>query len=80
MSNEAVAYRTYEQYLAHPKFKRVRAMAFERACGLCEICGKHAAIDIHHVKYPPWGTFETNADNLLALCRRCHCQVHGKEI
>ena len=34
--------------------------------------------DIHHVKYPPWGTFEKDASDLLAICHECHCEIHGK--
>lgn len=28
--------------------------------------------------YPPWGTFDTE-ENLLAVCHRCHCDIHGKD-
>ena len=34
--------------------------------------------EVHHVRYPPWGTFDT-VDNLLAVCHECHCEAHGKE-
>jgi predicted HNH restriction endonuclease len=33
---------------------------------------------VHHVRYPPWGTFDTE-ENLLALCRPCHAAIHGKD-
>jgi len=75
---EQPPYRTYTEYLNHPAFRAIRAQAFMRAGGVCEMCGKRPPTDIHHVKYPPWGTFEKDASNLLAICHECHCEVHGK--
>jgi len=49
-----------------------------RSKGLCEVCGKHPPTEVHHLRYPPWGTFDTE-DNLLAVCHPCHCEIHGKE-
>ena len=72
-------YLTYQDYLNHPKYKAVRAQALARAGGICEQCHKGGVSEVHHVQYPPWGTFEENADHLLAVCHRCHCQIHDKE-
>ena len=78
MSNEYVPYRTYQEYLNHPTFKSIRSKAFKQQNGLCELCGD-IGIDIHHKKYPKWGTFETDTTGLQVLCRSCHCKVHTKE-
>lgn len=74
-----VAYRNYAEYLNHPEFKKVRSMAFERAQGVCEQCRMRPATEIHHVAYPPWGTFEKTPEYLKALCHDCHCAIHHKE-
>lgn len=72
------AYRTYAEYLAHPRFRAVRAVAMERAGGRCERCGLRPPSEVHHLRYPPWGTFDV-PENLQAICHPCHCELHGKE-
>ena len=42
------AYRTYREYLRHPRFLTVRAKVFERAGGLCEWCGALPPTEPHH--------------------------------
>lgn len=71
-------YSTYWEYLRHPQFKAVRQLAIERSGGICERCGMRTVTEVHHVTYPAWGTFEDNADGLLAVCHQCHCEIHGK--
>ena len=45
---------------------------------LCEECGR-VANDIHHkLKKSQGGT--DDADNLIALCRRCHGAEHGIKV
>ena len=73
-----MTYRTYPAYLATPEFRAIRATVFDRAAGTCERCKARPPRDAHHVRYPRWGTFDV-PDNLLALCRECHCEIHGKE-
>ena len=73
-----VAYHSYADYLRHPKFLVVRAAVMRRADGLCERCHLAAKLEPHHLRYPPWGTFDVER-NLLAVCHRCHCELHGKE-
>jgi len=71
------AYRSYREYLKHPKFLAVRAEVFRRAGGTCERCGRRPPTEPHHLRYPPWGTFDV-PENLLAICHQCHCEIHGK--
>lgn len=73
-----MTYKTYAEYLRHPLFRAVRAKAIERANGLCELCNARRVTEVHHLKYPPWGTFDV-VENLLAVCHQCHCKIHGKE-
>lgn len=74
-------YETYDEYLAHPEYRKIRAQAIARAAGKCEICGIpiNGNTNVHHVKYPAWGTFEQDASGLLAICYDCHCHIHEKE-
>lgn len=43
---------------------------------LCQRCGKARATQVHHLRYPPWGTFDV-VENLQPICYRCHCETHG---
>jgi three-Cys-motif partner protein len=70
-------YRTYREYLRHPRFLAIRAEVFQRAGGKCERCGLRPPRDPHHLRYPPWGEFDV-PENLIAICRQCHCEIHGK--
>lgn len=70
-------YRTYREYLKHPKFLAVRAVVFKRAGGICERCGIQPPTEPHHLRYPPWGTFDV-PENMIAVCHPCHCDIHGK--
>jgi hypothetical protein len=71
-------YSSYREYLKHPKFLVVRAEVMKRAMGVCEQCGTRQASEVHHVRYPPWGTFDV-PENMLAVCHPCHCEFHGKD-
>ena len=71
-------YKTYAEYLKHPKFLTVRAEVLESAKGICQDCKSAIATQVHHLKYPKWGTFDV-AENMIAICHKCHCKRHGKE-
>ena len=73
-----VTYKTYQEYLAHPKFKAIRADAIKRVNGICVDCQTAPVTEVHHIKYPHWGTFDV-PENLIPLCHACHCIRHGKE-
>lgn len=59
-------------YPDHAKFKRQRAIVLQQAKGQCELCGR-LAVEVHHID-------ENKAnhalDNLLAVCKICHGQLH----
>lgn len=75
---EDAPYRNYQEYLAHPRFRRIRAEAMQRANYLCQRCKRARATQVHHLRYPPWGTFDV-VENLEPVCYTCHCQIHNKE-
>lgn len=76
-----MTYRTYSEYLKTPQFLAVRRHVMERAAGICEHENEHLerckniATEVHHLKYPPWGTFDV-PQNLIAICHECHCDLH----
>ncbi len=70
-------YRSYREYLKHPRFLAVRKQVFDRAGGVCERCGQRPPTEPHHLRYPPWGTFDA-PENMIAVCHGCHCEIHGK--
>jgi hypothetical protein len=70
-------YRTYREYLKHPRFLKIRAQVFARAADLCERCRDRPPTEPHHLRYPPWGTFDV-PENMIAVCHPCHCEIHGK--
>lgn len=56
-------------------FKKNRIVAYERANGLCEICGA-PAVECHHIVFRSHcGT--SDLSNLICLCRACHEMAHG---
>ena len=71
-------YKTYGEYLRHPRFREIRMEAMIAANNTCLDCGKKPATEVHHIKYPPWGTFDV-VENLIPLCHGCHCLRHGKD-
>ncbi|RRD61649.1 HNH endonuclease [Leucobacter sp. OH1287] len=62
---------------------RVVAIVRARAAGMCERCGKHARLELHHRKFRSRGG-DGSAANAVALCGRgnmagCHGWVHQND-
>jgi len=76
--NTSSPYSNYREYLRHPVFKAIRKQAITRANGICEMCKTKPVTEVHHLRYPKWGTFDV-PENLVAICHSCHCKIHGKE-
>ena len=55
-----------------PGYRRARAEAFRRSGGVCQVCGSRRAEEAHHwaLRYP--ADADVTADDLTAVCRRCH--------
>jgi 5-methylcytosine-specific restriction endonuclease McrA len=68
---------SYASYLRHPMFRLVRDIVMRRDGGTCRDCDMRAT-ETHHLRYPPWGTFDLPS-NLVALCHACHAKRHGKD-
>lgn len=50
---------------------------------LCEMCKKDnrivPAVLVHHIKPLSEGGSRLNSNNLMALCKNCHEDIHGKD-
>jgi len=59
--------------------KRVRRIAFARANGMCEDCGRKFSqgwqLDCHHIIPSSFGGDDT-LDNAVMLCLECHAKRH----
>jgi len=50
--------------------------AKKRSGGICEICKKSPAKEIHHIK----GTYDLfKSENRIHVCHECHCKLEGKD-
>lgn len=65
------------------RWRKVRALAMQRANGLCELCLEQGqvkfAADVHHkvpIKEDPSKAYAL--DNLVCVCRKCHRKEHKK--
>ena len=64
----------YSEYLRHPVFRIMRAIAIEREpLRLCGKCHERPATEAHHEQYPVRGAFYTPG-NLIGVCHECHCE------
>ena len=55
-----------------PGYRRARRGAFQRSDGWCQFCGLFPAEEAHHWGWRYPADTEITADDLTALCRRCH--------
>lgn len=73
----------YKSFYNSKEWKRLRAMKFVQADGLCEICkmkGKiNQGIDVHHIIpiEKDWNK-RFDYDNLILLCKECHNEMHDR--
>lgn len=65
----------YQTYLNSPKWKAKRLLVLRRAKHKCERCKKRQATQIHHKTYKR--IFNEPLSDLLAVCERCHKEIHG---
>lgn len=83
--NKTMGRRWYDQYLATPHWKAMRAAKLRQAGHECERCGEPAmemegawfGLEVHHLTYERVG--HEHFDDLMVLCRPCHAAQHGLE-
>jgi hypothetical protein len=66
----------YQWYLNSKFWRERRVAAFRRAKGICEHCKTRPATEVHHRTY--LRVFDEHPNDLVALCRPCHADIHFK--
>ena len=77
-SNDAfptLGFRSYQQYLASPRWRLIKAQELRKAGGKCAACGEDTRT-IHHRDYRPRVLRGEDRAALVALCQPCHNSVH----
>lgn len=69
-------YETYEEYLLSPDWQKKREYTIKREKGLCQGCGGKAQA-VHHLTYENIGNELYH--ELIAICNKCHRQIHAKK-
>ena len=67
-----------ERGISWAQWARIRTEAFQRAGYRCEECGATRRLEGHHIKSVQDGG-QHIANNLLALCVKCHIIRHRPE-
>src|ERR1700754_1790214 len=63
----------YEDYIASPRWRRLRAKALERDGHSCRLCDSSESLEVHHRRYPPAGRWALDhVKHLTTLCADCH--------
>lgn len=66
----------YLEFLQTPQWLNLRWEAIKRDGRKCTRCQSRVRLQAHHVRYrATWA--ETQLDDLVTLCRDCHCLEHG---
>ena len=58
------------------EWQAFRRMLIRKANFLCERCGRHGRLEIHHVVEVSEGGSRFDPANCEVLCRRCHIEHH----
>jgi len=66
----------YIEYLQSEDWKERRKEMMEEADWTCENCSEKA-IQLHHLNYNNLGN-EILGDDVIALCKECHDEIHEK--
>lgn len=73
----------YRLYLDSPMWMEKRRKVMGRCRRLCEGCANRRAVEVHHLRYPPWPIMPGSAEwlrreklwDLVGVCRECHEDV-----
>lgn len=57
-------------------YRKVRQQVLVRDHWRCRACGTPEHVDAHHLRFRSAGG-EDSVNNLIALCRCCHAEVHA---
>jgi 5-methylcytosine-specific restriction endonuclease McrA len=62
---------------ARTSHTEARREAFRRSGGRCIVCGARAAHGHHVLPVEKWPELTARAENIVALCHRCHVRHHS---
>lgn len=76
-------YKTFKEKIRRSwYYKEWRRQVFERDDYTCQICGKKGCyLEVHHIK--PFSKFPElwfDVDNGLAVCKKCHIEIHREDM
>jgi len=58
-------------------YQQMQRLVLERDGWRCQFCGSMSGVEVHHINHRSQGGSDC-AENLIALCSRCHKLVHRK--
>jgi 5-methylcytosine-specific restriction endonuclease McrA len=58
------------------EWQKVRKAVLVRDGYRCRSCGTPEKVDVHHIRFRSMGGADTS-ENLCALCRICHLEMHA---
>ena len=68
----------YHTYIKSDEWKEKRKKTLERDDYQCQRCGTGMNLVVHHITYDRLG--KEDLDDLITLCKKCHEEIHGKDI
>jgi hypothetical protein len=74
----ALGFQTYQDYLASPLWRRIKAEELLKAGRRCAACKSETGI-VHHRDYRPRVLLGDDRSALVVLCEPCHTEVHRAE-
>lgn len=69
-------YDEYQSYLRSSKWRNLRKKAIKRDGHRCTHCGYIGKLDVHHVHYAGIFEMDFSLDQLIAVCKECHADIH----
>lgn len=67
-----IGFKTYSEYLASPLWKGIHRSVIRRDQGLCQVCRKAPALQVHHRKYTRQTLLGQDLQSLISICVECH--------
>lgn len=73
-------YSTIANQLCNSRYRRIRKEVLKRDGNCCSLCVGTEKLEAHHIlekRYHP--TLIWRVENMITLCKKCHCGIRGKE-
>lgn len=69
---------SYRDFLQTPYWKAIAQQKKFKSKFMCELCGSHNTLNVHHKTYIHHGEEIRHLDDLIVLCSDCHAKFHNK--